>query len=279
MTAAARAALRRAPLLRLAGLRVERGRTAIIAGLDWTVRRGEHWVILGPNGSGKSSLIAALTGYLTPSGGEVELLGRRFGRSDWRELRTRVGIVGAGVPRLIEPDTSASATVVGGHSAMLNPWGDFPPAAHRRARRLVAALGLAACADRPWLQLSEGERQRTLLARALMARPQILFLDEPCAGLDPVAREKFLGFVSRLARARRGPALVLVTHHVEEIVPGFTHALLLRRGGVSSAGLLTHTLTTARLQQVFDAPLRLSRRRARFHLQVRAAPFAAASKV
>ncbi|HLP00592.1 MAG TPA: ATP-binding cassette domain-containing protein [Opitutaceae bacterium] len=258
----------RPALLDLRALRVVRGRTTILAGLDWTVRHGEHWVILGPNGAGKSSLLAALTGYLTPSGGEIDVLGRHFGRSDWRELRAHIGIVGAGVPRLIEPGTTAFDTVLGGHRAMLNPWGKFPAAAHRRARRLLAGVGLAAAAERTWLQLSEGERQRTLLARAQMARPRLLILDEPCAGLDPIAREAFLTNLSRLARARRGPALVLVTHHVEEIVPGFTHALLLRGGRALAAGSLETTLTSRRLSETFGARVTLSRRGSRYRLQV-----------
>lgn len=255
-------------MLDLRALRVVRGRTTILAGLDWTLRRGEHWVILGPNGAGKSSLLAALTGYLTPSGGEIDVLGRQFGRSDWRELREHIGIVGAGMPRLIEPDTTAFETVLGGHRAMLNPWGKFPAAAHRRARRLLDGVGLAAAAERTWLQLSEGERQRTLLARAQMAHPRLLILDEPCAGLDPIAREAFLANLSRLARARRGPGLVLVTHHVEEIVPGFTHALLLRGGRALTAGPLGNTLTTRRLSEAFGARVILSRTGSRYRLQV-----------
>ena len=120
------------PLLRLHGLRIARDRTTILHGLDWTVQRGQHWVILGPNGAGKSSLLASLTGYLTPSGGDIEVLGRRFGHCDWRELRQHIGLVGAGMQRLIEPDTTAFETVLGGYRAMLNPWGSFPALAHRR---------------------------------------------------------------------------------------------------------------------------------------------------
>ena len=256
------------PQLDLRGLRVARGRTTILTGLDWTVRRGEHWVILGPNGAGKSSLLAALTGYLTPSGGEIEVLGRHFGRSDWRELREHIGLVGAGVQRLIDPTTTAFETVLGGHRAMINPWGRFPALARRRAHRLLRQDGLAAIADRPWQQLSEGERQRTLLARAQMAHPRLLILDEPCAGLDPVARESFLASLARIARARRGPGLVLVTHHVEEIVPGFTHALLLRSGAVLAAGPLGRTLTTAKLTAAFGHPVHVRRRAGRWQLRV-----------
>lgn len=256
------------PLLKLHGLRVARDRTTILDGLDWTFGRGEHWVILGPNGAGKSSLLAALTGYLTPSGGEIEVLGRRFGQSDWRKLREHIGIVGAGVQRLIEPDTTAAETVLGGHRAMFNPWGRFPATARRRARRLLASVGLIAAAGRPWLQLSEGERQRTLLARARMASPRLLILDEPCAGLDPVARETFLTSLGQLVRARSGPGLVLVTHHVEEIVNGFTHALLLRGGRVLAAGPLRSTLTSANLSATFGTQARLTRAAGRYRLQI-----------
>ena len=258
------------PLLDLRGLRIARDRTTILAGLDWTVRRGEHWVILGPNGAGKSSLLAALTGYLTPSGGEIEVLGRRFGHSDWRELREHIGVVGAGMSRLIEPDTTAFETVLGGYRAMLNPWGRFPAAARRRASRLLAQIGLTPIADHTWLQLSEGERQRTLLARAQMAHPRLLILDEPCAGLDPVAREAFLASLSHFARAPRGPGLVLVTHHVEEIVAGFTHALLLRQGGALAAGPLADTLTSAKLSAAFGHPVGLRRVQGRWRLRVAA---------
>jgi iron complex transport system ATP-binding protein len=258
------------PLLDLRGLRIARGRTTILSGLDWTVHRGEHWVILGPNGAGKTSLLSALTGYLTPSGGEIEVLGRHFGRSDWRELREHIGVVGAGMSRLIEPDTTAFETVLGGYRAMLNPWGRFPAAARRRAHLLLAQIGLAAIADHTWLQLSEGERQRTLLARAQMAHPRLLILDEPCAGLDPVAREAFLASLSHFAHARRGPGLVLVTHHVEEIVPGFTHALLLRSGGALAAGPLGRTLTSAKLSALFAHPVRLKREGGRWRLRVTA---------
>lgn len=258
------------PLLDLHGLRIVRDRTTILAGLDWTVRRGEHWVILGPNGAGKSSLLAALTGYLTPSGGEIEVLGRSFGHSDWRELREHIGVVGAGMSRLIEPDTTAFETVLGGYRAMLNPWGRFPAAARRRAQRLLAQIGLSSIADHTWLQLSEGERQRTLLARAQMAHPRLLILDEPCAGLDPVAREAFLASLSQFARAPRGPVLVLVTHHVEEIVAGFTHALLLRKGTALDAGPLAKTLTSAKLSGLFGHPVRVRREGRRWQLQVTA---------
>lgn len=255
-------------VLEVRELRIDREKTQILRGLNWRALRGEHWVILGPNGSGKSSLLAALTGYLTPTAGDVELLGRSYGRSHWGELRKLIGIVGAGMPRMIEPGTTAYETVLGGHCAMLNPYGDFPAAAHRRAKHLLKWIGLGYLEDRWWIEMSEGERQRTLVARALMARPKVLFLDEPCAGMDPVARAAFLNFIQQLTGMKNGPTLVLVTHHVEEIVRGISHALMIRGGKVEASGEIATTLTSANLRRTFGAPLKLSRERGSYQLRL-----------
>src|SRR5262249_14825269 len=154
------------------------------------------------------------------------------GESDWRELRLHVGVVMSAFAAAIPPAEPALDTVVSGKYAQLDLWHAGTPADRRAARRLLGSVGLGYLAAREWAYLSPGERQRVLIARALMARPRLLILDEPCAGLDPVAREKFLRFVHALARRRASPALVLVTHHVEEIMPAFTHALLIRAGRV-----------------------------------------------
>ena len=254
------------PLLQVSGLRVSRGRTAILRGIDWTVRLGEHWVILGPNGSGKTSLLSALTGYLMPTAGEMNLLGERYGESDWRELRKRVGLVSSSIRQRMADEEAAVETVVSGKYAMIDFWGRPKPTELRIARQLLADLRCDYLADRPWAVLSQGERQRVLIARALMARPDLLILDEPCAGLDPVSRERFLDWLQELGQGSARPGLVLVTHHVEEIMPAFTHALLLRDGGVVAAGAMKETLTSARLSETFDAPVKLSRRAGRYGL-------------
>lgn len=256
------------PLFRVAELRVDRGDTVILRDLSWTVRPGEHWVLLGPNGSGKSSLLAALAGYLTPTAGTVELLGRTYGRAHWGELRRRLGLVGAGIARLQDPDTTARATVLSGRDASLNPWRTAPAPDRRRAAGLLRRVGLTRAAERTWEQLSEGERQRAFIARALMAKPALLILDEPCAGLDPVAREALLDTIDGLARRPRGPALVLVTHHVEEIGPAFTHALLLRGGRTVAAGPIAGTLNTENLRRCFGPRVTLRRRGPRYGLDV-----------
>ena len=255
------------PVLEVTNLRVIRGSTAILRGVNWRVGAGENWVILGANGSGKTSLLKALTGFLSPTSGEVSLLGHTYGESDWRELRLQIGVVTSAFTASIPLSEVTLDTIVSGKYAQLDLWHAGTSADRIAAKKLLRLVGLGRLAAREWAYLSQGERQRVLIARALMARPRLLILDEPCAGLDPVAREKFLAFVEQLARSRHAPALVLVTHHVEEITPAFTHALLLRGGRVVTAGLRASALTSKTLSATFAAPLRLARRGGRFSLR------------
>jgi iron complex transport system ATP-binding protein len=263
-------------ILEVNNLRVVRGNTTILDGVSWRVGRGEHWVILGANGSGKTSLLKALTGYLSPTAGEVVLLDRRYGTCDWRDLRLHIGVVMSAFGASIPPAEPALDTVVSGKFAQLDLWHPVKRADRVAAVRLMRRSGLAAVIKREWLYLSQGERQRVLIARALMARPKLLILDEPCAGLDPVARENFLRHVEDLARQgrtvelrrrARSPALVLVTHHVEEITPAFTHAVLIRNGRVLAAGPRRDVLTSKNLSATFGSPLRLVRAGDRYRLE------------
>ena len=256
------------PLLNVQGLRIERGDVRMLAGIDWTVNRGEHWAILGPNGCGKTSLLKALTGYLSPTRGAIELLGRTYGRCDWRDLRLEVGLVTSALQASIPAGEPALETVISGRYGQLDLWAKVTPADRRMARRLLALAGAAGLEDRPWLFLSQGERQRVLIARALMARPRLMILDEPCAGLDPIAREEFLWFVNALAGRRGGPALVLVTHHAEEIMPAFTHVLLLRAGRVHASGTKARVVTTRGLSGAFGAPIRIALKQGRYASRV-----------
>lgn len=255
------------PILDVANLQVTRGRTAILRGVNWRVHPGEHWVLLGANGSGKTSLLKSLTGFLSPTAGEITVLGRRYGESDWRDLRLKIGVVTSAFAAAIPPAEAARDTVVSGKFAQLDLWHRVAQADRRAAARQLRFVGLGRIADREWAYLSQGERQRVLIARALMARPELLILDEPCAGLDPVAREKFLRFLRQLARNRRAPALVLVTHHVEEIVPGFSHVLLLRGGRAIAAGRRRSVLTSENLSLTFGARLRLGQAGGRHRLE------------
>ncbi len=247
-------------LLELKHLRVTRGSTAILHDISWRVARGEHWVILGPNGCGKTSLLKALTGYLSPSSGEMALLGRQYGRTDWRELRYEIGIVTSALQASIPPAEVALETVVSGRYAQLDLWASPTAAEFAEAKKLLRFVHAEKLINREWIYLSQGERQRVLIARALMTRPRLLILDEPCAGLDPVARAEFLSFIDKVARRRGGPGLVLVTHHVEEITPAITHALFLRDGRTIASGPRKTTLNSKNLAAAFGAPLKLVQR-------------------
>jgi iron complex transport system ATP-binding protein len=246
------------PVLEAAKLRVERDGTVILRDVDWRVERGEHWVILGANGSGKTSLLSALTGYLMPTGGEISVLGETYGESDWRELRKKIGLVSSSVRQMMADDGPALETVASGKYAMIDFWGRLARGEKKQALKLLRQVECEHLAARPWRVLSQGERQRVLIGRALMARPRVLVLDEPCAGLDPAAREHFLQFLQRLGKTKNPPALVLVTHHVEEIMPVFSHVLVLKNGRVLAAGNKTAVMTAQSLSAAFNAKLRLS---------------------
>ena len=192
------------PVLEVVRLRIAREGKVILKGVDWTVRADEHWVLLGPNGSGKSSLLAALTGYFAPTSGRVTVLGETFGRSDWRELRRRIGLAGPSVAAMVQPAEPALHVVAGGVEGVINLWKRPAPAVLRRARLMLRKLKIGSLAMRPYGHLSQGERQRVLIARALIGRPALLILDEPCAGLDPAARADFLALLDALPKVARG---------------------------------------------------------------------------
>ena len=256
------------PILDARNLTIRRGETTILDDLSWKVARGENWVILGANGSGKTSLLSALTGYLSPTSGEISVLGETFGESDWRELRKHIGLVSSSVRQMMADHEPALVTVISGKYAMIDYWGRVRTADRTAAARIMRQVEAGHLAERRWEVLSQGERQRILIGRALMAKPRLLILDEPCAGLDPVAREHFLNFLQRLGSRRGAPALIFVTHHVEEIMPVFTHALLLREGRVVAEGIKSEVMTSARLSEVFGAGIKLRWKNARYALRV-----------
>jgi len=256
------------PVLEVRGLRLKRGHTVILDDITWRVEPGQHWVILGANGSGKTSLLSALTGYVTPTAGDISVLGRRYGRHDWRELRRHIGLVSSSIRQLMADDEPALETVVSGRYAMIDLWGRPTRRDRAVARRLLDRVECGHVADRSWRVLSQGERQRVLIARALMARPRLLILDEPCAGLDPAAREHFLQFLVRLGRRRDAPTLAFVTHHVEEIMPVISHVLVLKSGRALAAGEVSAVLKTKVLSRAFATSLRLKRNGRRYSLAV-----------
>lgn len=257
------------PVLDIADLRLWRGKTHILDGVSWRIQPGEHWAVLGANGSGKTSLLSALTGYLPPSSGEIEVLGHRYRRYDWQQLRTRIGLVSSSVRQRVPEEETAFETILSGKRAQIGYWGQPEEAERAEANRVLDTVECRALADRPWRYLSQGERQRVLVGRALLPGPELLILDEPCAGLDPAAREHFLRFLHRLGSRPGAPTLVLVTHHVEEIMPVFTHALVLKAGRVLASGPVAKTVTSRVLSRAFDADIRVRRRHGRFTMNIR----------
>jgi iron complex transport system ATP-binding protein len=252
------------------GVSVRRGDTDLLVDLNWRVELDERWVVLGPNGAGKTTLLALAAARMHPSGGAVHVLGERLGAVDVFDLRPRIGLSTPNLAGRIPPGESvldvvrtAAYAVVGRFTERYEDLDDV------RAAELLAALGIAHLAGRPYNTLSDGERQRTQIARALMTDPELLLLDEPAAGLDLGAREDLLRRLSALAADPQAPTLVVVTHHVEEIPSGFTHALLLRDGRVVAQGLADQVLTAEHLSATFGLPLHVEASNGRYAAQAK----------
>jgi iron complex transport system ATP-binding protein len=250
------------------GVSVVRSGNLLLNDVEWRVRDGERWVLLGPNGSGKTTLVSVAATYLWPSRGTVSVLGREVGSVDVRELRRQIGIVSASLEVRIPPQLSALEVVAAGATGATAPWWDRPARATRnRAVERLDLVGCAALRDRRFELLSSGERQRVQIARALMLDPALLLLDEPAAGLDLGAREQLALLLARLNADTTLAATVVVTHHVEEIAPGTTHALVLRSGRVVAAGPAADIVTGPILTAAFGLPLRVERVGGRFTAQ------------
>jgi len=255
-------------VLQVAGLRFVRGDRAILDGINWTVQKGQHWVILGPNGCGKTSLINCLTGYEMATAGLIKVGNAEFGHADWREVRKHVGLVTSTLTHYLEPYEPVLDAVVSGRDAILNYVGERDASLEAEARVLLKRMGCAYLIDSRWGVLSQGERQKILICRAFMSQFDVLILDEPCAGLDPVAREHFLQWLQDMAGQPESPSLVMVTHHVEEILPCFSNVLLLKQGRVLASGSKEDTLHDASLSAAYGAKLSLGHVNDRYSLKI-----------
>ena len=251
--------------IELAEVTVSRGGQTILGPMDWTVHAGERWAIVGPNGSGKTTLLQVVSLYLWPTAGTVDVLGGRFGRIDAREHRRRIGYAGSALEAEMDETLTPTQLVLSARHAALAPWWHvYDDADRTRAAALVERLGIAHVADHPFRTLSTGERRRVSIARALLPDPDLLLLDEPAAGLDLGARETLIRDLTTLAADERPESMVLVSHHVEEIPPGFGHALVLADGQAVAAGPIEEVMNGDVLGRAYGLPIAVEHRDGRF---------------
>jgi len=252
-------------VLRLRGVGVRHDRSMLLRDVDWTVRSDESWVIVGPNGAGKTTLLQVAAALRIPTEGAVEILGEPLAEADLQDLRTRVGFASAAVADQVPPAEKVIDLVLSASYGILGRnEEDYDSGDVTRAVQLLDALGCAHLIRRKFASLSEGERKRVQIARSLMPDPELLLLDEPAAGLDLGGREDLLRRVSALSTDPQAPMIVLVTHHLEEVPEGFTHAMLLRKGAVLAAGSVQEVFTERNLSKCFGVPLLIERRAARW---------------
>jgi iron complex transport system ATP-binding protein len=252
-------------VLRLRGVGVRFDKSMLLKDIDWTVRSDESWVVIGPNGAGKTTLLQIAAALLMPTEGTAEVLGERLDGADLQDLRSRIGFASAAVADQVPPAEKVIDLVLTASYGILGRNAeDYDSFDVTRAVELLVALGCAHLIRRRYATLSEGERKRVQIARSLMPDPELLLLDEPAAGLDLGGREELLRQISMLAADPQAPMIVLVTHHVEEVPEGFTHAMLLRKGAVLAAGPVLEVFTERNLSKCFGVPLLVERRAARW---------------
>jgi iron complex transport system ATP-binding protein len=258
-------------VIEFAEVTVRRGSATLLDKISWRVGEGERWVVLGPNGAGKTTLLQVASAQIHPTDGVVGILDEVLGTVDVFELRPRIGLTSAALAERIPRSELVRDVVVSASYGVVGRWREvYDDLDHDRARELLASVGADHLLDRTFGTLSEGERKRVQIARALMADPELLLLDEPAAGLDLGGREDLVSTLTLLAADAASPTTVLVSHHVEEIPPGFSHALLLRGGRVVAAGEIDQVITEERLAETFDMPLVLSHEGGRWAARRRA---------
>lgn len=231
----------------------------ILNNVSWDVKKGEHWALLGLNGSGKTSLLKMITGYQWPNGGSVSVLGHRFGQVNIQELRKSIGWVSMSLDDRFQIRTRDTAleVIISGKTATVGLYEDVTEEDIRRAEELAEQFNISHVQNQFFPSLSQGERRKTMIARALMANPKLLILDEPCNGLDIYSKEELLETIEAMCQKPDGPTVIYVTHHVEEIVPSISHAILLKKGDVVGIGKKEEILQEEILEETFGVPLAL----------------------
>jgi iron complex transport system ATP-binding protein len=233
------------------------GNRYILRNINWDVRYGEHWAIIGLNGSGKTSLLNIITGYVWPSKGEVNVLGKNFGQYDIRKLRKKIGSVSSYLQEKFYATETAEEIVLSGKYATIGLYDKPKSNDMKKALLLMEQLQCSQVARQLYWTLSQGEKQKVLIARALIHSPRLLILDEPCAGLDILTREHLLDTIENISKQVNAPTLIYVSHRIEEILPFFTHTLLLRRGEIHSHGKTREILTKRNLSDFFETTVNM----------------------
>jgi iron complex transport system ATP-binding protein len=252
-------------VVQLRGVGIRRGGSMLIRDITWSVHADERWVVIGPNGAGKTTLLQVAAAQLYPTVGSAVILGERLGTTDVFELRTRIGLASAALADRVPPNEKVIDLVLTAAYAIVGRWKeDYDSTDVTRAVELLDALGCAHLIRRKFATLSEGERKRVQIARALMPDPELLLLDEPAAGLDLGGREDLVRRIAVLATDGTAPTMVMVTHHVEEVPAGFTHAMLMRRGSVLAAGRVDQVFTQENLSKCFGVPLAVEHHKSRW---------------
>lgn len=240
-------------ILDIKNVSIRRNSKYILKDVSWTIEKGQHWVVLGLNGSGKTTLLNMINGYIFPSTGQVTVLGKPFGRYDLRELRKSIGWVSTALQERLYGNERAIEIVISGRYASIGLFNIPSDEDKEVAIEKLKLLNAESLSDRSYGTLSQGEKQRILIARGLMSDPKLLILDEPCTGLDIFSREQLLKTIDRLSKTENAPTLVYVTHQIDEILPAFSHSLLMRRGEIHSQGSTADLLTTENLSDLFEA--------------------------
>ena len=244
---------------------VIREKRAILNNVDWQVEANQRWVVIGPNGAGKTTLLRVAAAQIHPSSGQAEILGERLGEINVFDLRTRIGFASSALASHIPNSESVVDAVMTASYAVTGRWNEkYDDIDERRARRVLSEWQLSDFADRAFGTLSDGERKRAQIARSVMPDPELLLLDEPVSSLDLAAREQTLSIISQYAQSPFAPAMVMVTHHLEEIPAGFTHALIIREGQIFAAGEINSTLTSEKISEAFGFNLVVTQEGGRF---------------
>ncbi|MUG66312.1 ATP-binding cassette domain-containing protein [Paenibacillus campinasensis] len=245
-----------------------REQKTVLTDVNWMVRNGEHWAVLGLNGSGKTTILNMINGYIWPTSGTVSVLGHRFGTVDLRELRKSIGWVSSSLQERIRPNESTLDVVISGKHASIGLYQKVEESDREKAEQLMKEFNCHHLLGRTYETCSQGEKQKLLIARALMASPRLLILDEACNGLDFLSREALLSSITALATRPDAPTLLFVTHHIEEILPVFSHSLLIRRGSIFGQGRSRDMLTSNNLSEFFETPVEVAWQQERAWLSI-----------